>query len=241
MSFTVICFSNLSDHLTSYINSEFKGSCAAENFSCGRTKTAAIVNCVGDQFQLDLIADLKKLSFSLMLDGSNDTGVLKMLLMTVRIFDINHQQIMTKFFDISAAEMFSSVDKLFIKHGISRDFVTALGIDNTNANIGEHNSLKNRALEKNYKTFITGCPCHIFHNAACKSGSAFAAVIGFDIEDHCIDLFCWFDKSSQRKSILKKYYEFCNSQMAVFGTLRKPRIKKVCRTEILFPGRRFTR
>ena len=40
-------FFNLSDHLTRYITREFKGSSAAENFACGRTKAAAIVNCVG--------------------------------------------------------------------------------------------------------------------------------------------------------------------------------------------------
>ena len=178
-------FFNLSDHLTPYINNEFKGSRAAENFSCGRTKTAAIVNCVGDKFELDLIADLKKLTFSLMLHGNNDTGLLKMFPVTVRISDINHQPVMTKFFDMNlmegrdastTADMFSSVYKLFIKHGISWDFVTALGVDNTNANIGEHNSLKSRALEKNNNTFIVGCPCHILDNAACKSGSTFVTV-----------------------------------------------------------------
>ena len=41
-------FFNLSDHLTPYINNELKGSRAAENFSCLRTKTAEIVKCVGD-------------------------------------------------------------------------------------------------------------------------------------------------------------------------------------------------
>ena len=178
-------FFNLSDHLTPYINNEFKGSRAAENFSCGRTKTAAIVNCVGDKFELDLIADLKKLTFSLMLHGNNDNGLLKMFPVTVRISDINHQPVMTKFFDMNlmegrdastTADMFSSVYKLFIKHGISWDFVTALGVDNTNANIGEHNSLKSRALEKNNNTFIAGCPCHILDNATCKSGSAFVTV-----------------------------------------------------------------
>ena len=87
----------------------------------------------------------------------------------------------------TAAEMFSSVDKLFIKHGISWDFVTALGADNTNANIGEHNSLKSRVLEKNHNIFIAGCPCHILHNATCKSGSGFATVTSFDIEDHCVE------------------------------------------------------
>ena len=78
---------NLSDNLTPYINNEFKGSRAAENFSCLLAKTVSIVNCVGDQFQLDLMADLKKLPFSLMLDGSKDTGVLKMFPVTARIFD----------------------------------------------------------------------------------------------------------------------------------------------------------
>ena len=99
-----------------------------------------------------------------MLDGSSDTGVLKMFPVTVRIFDINHQRIITKLFHI--AEMFSSVDELFIKRGISWDFVTALGVDNTNANIGEHNFLKSRALEKNHNIFIARCPCHIVHNVA---------------------------------------------------------------------------
>ena len=100
---------------------------------------------------------------------------------TVHIFDISHQQMTTKFFDMNlmeewdasaAAEMFSGVDKLFIKHGISWDLVTAFGVDKTNANIGEHNFLKSRALEKNHNIVIAGCPCHILHNAACKSGSA---------------------------------------------------------------------
>ena len=60
---------------------------------------------------------------------------------------------MTKFFDMNlkegqdaftAAEMFSSVNKLFIKHGIFWDCITVLVVDNTNANIGENNSLKSR-------------------------------------------------------------------------------------------------
>ena len=253
-------FFNLSDHLTPYIN-EFKGSRATANFSCGRTKTVAIVNCVGNQFQLDLIADLKNLAFSLILDGSNDIGVLKMFSVVVRIFNINHQRIMTKFFHLNlmegldastTTEIFSTVDKLFIKHGISWDFVTAPSVDNANANIREHNSLKSRALEKNRNIFIAGCTCHIFHNAACKFGSAFATVTGFDNEDHCVDFLYWFDKSSKRKSILKEYYEFRNCECEDFIKYVSTRwlclercvnreLKKVLWTEILFPVRRFTR
>ena len=96
------------------------------------------------------------------------------------------------------------------------DFVTALGVDNTNGNTGEHNFLKSRALKKNHNIFIAGCLCHILNNTACKSALAFAIAIGFDIQDHCVDLFYWFDKSSKRKSILKEYYAFCNSKCEVF-------------------------
>ena len=57
---------------------------------------------------------------------------------------------------------------------------------------------------------ISGCPCHILHNAASKAADAFAAVSDFSVEDHCVDLYYWFDKSSKRKSILKEYYDFCD-------------------------------
>ena len=76
--------------------------------------------------------------------------------------------------------------------------------------------MKSRALEKKHNIFIAGWTYYILHNAACKSGSTFATVNGFDIVDHCVDLFYWFHKSSKRKSILKEYYEFCNSECEEF-------------------------
>ena len=57
-------FIRLSDHLTPFIQAEFKGSRATENFSCRRTKTATIVNCLGDYYQIELIGDLKNLLLS---------------------------------------------------------------------------------------------------------------------------------------------------------------------------------
>ena len=68
-------FFNLSDHLSQLNRSEFKGSNAADNFTCGRTKTAAIVNCLGNHFFEHLKSDMQELPYSLMLDGSNDNGI----------------------------------------------------------------------------------------------------------------------------------------------------------------------
>lgn len=43
----------------------------------------------------------------------------------------------------------------------------------------------------------------MLHNAAGKGASAFGDVTGFDIEDHCVDLFYWFDKFTKRKGAKK--------------------------------------
>ena len=47
---------------------------------------------------------MKKFPFSFMIDGSNDTGIAKMYPITVRIYDVNFNRVMTKFFDMNLIE-----------------------------------------------------------------------------------------------------------------------------------------
>ena len=75
-------FFNISDHLCPLIRNEFKGSEVAQLFSCSRTKTAAIVNCLGDHFFDKLKSDMQNMPYSLMLDASNDNGIQKMFPIT---------------------------------------------------------------------------------------------------------------------------------------------------------------
>ena len=212
-------FFNLPDHLMQYVKGKFKDSKAAKNFSCGRTKTNAIINCIGDNIKQELVKDMSQSPFSIMVDGSNDAGLEKMFPICVRIFDVNFNRIMTKFFDMNMLEgrdastaehMFTSIENQLRKNELSWDMVTSIGLDNTNTNIGDHNSIKSCALERNPEIVIFGCPCHILHNAASKAADAFATVSDFGIKDHCVDLCYWFDKSSKQKSILKEYYDFCD-------------------------------
>ena len=59
--------------------------------------------------------------------------------------------------DIGTAEvMFDSTDAQFTKHGASWENASGLGVDNTNANIGNRNSYKTRVLRKNAKVVIVG-------------------------------------------------------------------------------------
>jgi len=52
----------------------------------------------------------------------------------------------------------------------------------------------------------------MLHNAATKRATAFADATGFDLEDHCVVFFSWFDKSAKRKATLKKHYVFCDTE-----------------------------
>ena len=71
---------------------------------------------------------MQKQPYSLLLDASNDKGIEKMFPITVRIYDINFNRIMTKFFDINpltgrdaSTALFNSVDTQLENNDISWD------------------------------------------------------------------------------------------------------------------------
>ena len=54
-----------------------------------------------------------------------------------------------------------------------------------------------------------GCPCHLLHNIACKPSEAFSDETDFNLEEMCIDIYYYFEKSSKRKSLLGEFADFC--------------------------------
>ena len=113
---------------------------------------------MGNFLQEQSIQDMKNWPFNIMADRSNNTGLEKMLPVSVRIFDVNFGRVMTKFFDMNllsdrdsgtAEVIFDKIDAQFTNPGVSWKNINGLGIDNTNANIGNCSSLKIRVLKKN--------------------------------------------------------------------------------------------
>ena len=86
----------------------------------------------------DLVGKMKNEAFSLLIDGSNDTGLEKMNPITVRIFDTN--RVKTCFLDMcvttssTAEAIFVSMEKKLVALlGITNPWMncTAVGVDNT--------------------------------------------------------------------------------------------------------------
>ena len=89
------------DHLGPLFKAIFPDSKIAKAYSCGKTKASCILNrAIVPDLQSILIDQMKTSCYSIATDGSNDQGLQKMNLVTVRLFDINQHKVVTKFFDM---------------------------------------------------------------------------------------------------------------------------------------------
>ncbi|CAB4036850.1 PREDICTED: uncharacterized protein LOC107326933 [Paramuricea clavata] len=198
----------------------FPDSKIASKYRSASTKATCMLNeAVAPMLIEDLLQSMKLHPFSLSVDGSNDEGLEKMNPLTVRIFYINANRIVTRFLDMctsssaTAEGIFTVIDEKltkFLECAQPWNLCTSVGVDNTSVNIGIRNSLKTRVLTRNPAIYFNGCPCHIIHNAAQKAAESFMECCGFDVEEFTIDLFYWFDKSTKRKNGLRDYCTFCD-------------------------------
>ena len=205
----------------------FPDSNIAKNFRCKRTKTTCILNkALYPRIKTNLVEYMSENPYALVNDGSSDCGLSKMNPVCVYIFDVQRsKQVEFKFYsmcsttveDCSKAEtLFNAINDAFKKDDLNWDNVVSVGLDNTNTNMGIRNSLKTRILSEKVQTFIAGCNCHLAHLAAGKGGDAYAAITKFDCEDHQVDLYYSFKRSTRRKGIFKEYMDFVGCEWENF-------------------------
>ena len=95
-------------------------------------------------------------------------------------------------------------------------------------------SLKTRILAENSDIFIAGRNCHLAHLAADNWGVGYASITGFDCEEHQVDLFYFFKRSTRRKGILAEYMEFVGIELenfTRFGSTRWLSLELCCDKE----------
>ena len=210
------------DQLSPMIRKVFPDSKIASKYHSASTKATCMLNeAVAPMLIENLLEGMKTHPFSISVDGSNDSGLEKMNPVTIRLYDVNNNKVVTRFLDMctssssTAAGIYSVVDsklRELLQCSNPWSMCTSVGVDNTSVNIGVRDSLKTRVLGCNPAIYFNGCPCHILHNAAQKSGDSFRECCGFDIEEFAIDLYYWFDKSTKRKNGLASYCTFCNQE-----------------------------
>ena len=159
--------------------------------------------------------------FSLLVDGSNDVGVEKLNPLTVRIYDNSSRQVITHLLDMctttgrncgTADAIFTKINAVLQSFHIPWSNCIGFGVDNTSVNVGIRNSIMTRVKQQNDCCYFMGCPCHLVHNVAGHASETLQKSCGFDVEDLCVDVYYWFEKSTKRKGILKEFCEFCDNQ-----------------------------
>ena len=170
----------VADHMGPLVKDIFPDSKIATGYQCARTKATCILKGgIKPDLQVELITEMKKSCFSISTDGSNNQSLEKMNPVTVRLFDINQHKIVAKFLDMclskssTAVGIFSSIDEVFQKNEIPWENCISLGVDNTSVNVGKHKSLIVEARKQNANIILMGCSCHIAHNTAKHSTTAF--------------------------------------------------------------------
>ena len=150
----------------------------------------------------ELTEYMKKEAFSLLNDGSSDTGLKKMNAVAVNIFDVNRsKKVECKFYGMcvttgehsgKAENIFTAIDSTVTNDGVDWNSLVSIGLDNTNSNMGIRNSIKSTILQKNSDLFVAGCSFHLAHLAAGAGGQAYQGVTDFDMEDHQVDMYYFF-------------------------------------------------
>lgn len=79
----------------------FPNSEIAKNYQCAKTKTFCILNgALAPSFHGYLVSQMKTLPFTLATDGSNNSDLTKMNPVTVKLFDVNCNKVVSNFLDM---------------------------------------------------------------------------------------------------------------------------------------------
>ena len=91
---------------------------------------------------------MKTTCYSIAADGSNDQGLQKMNLVTVRLFDTNQHKVVTKFYNMCpstfsiAVGISTAINTAMMKNNIT------LAVDNASVNVGRSKSVIVEARKK---------------------------------------------------------------------------------------------
>lgn len=189
-----------SDHATKLFPKMFPDSEIAKKFSCGRTKTTAIIKeALAPHFLNETIKNMSY-PFSLMMDESNDKTD-KSCIILVRVFDPVLCDIRTRFLDMpvvnvgTARNLFDALKLSLTEKGLDFSKAVAFMSDTTNVMKGARSGVQKLIKNEHPALYDVGCICHLA-DLTVKSGMS---TLPLDIDQLFVDIFYFFFHSSKRK------------------------------------------
>lgn len=82
--------------------------------------------------------------------------------------------------------MFNMISSTLRDNDIPIENCVAVALDNTNSNMGAHNSLKTRMQGANPSIYVVGCVCHMLHNAGQHGIHTLEVSFWFQIKLHSL-------------------------------------------------------
>ena len=202
-----------SDHATKLFRRMFPDSEIAKKFSCGHTKTAAIIKeALGPHYLAKTLLDMS-IFFSILMDESNDRTD-KSCIILVRVFDSNVGDVRTRFLDMpivnigSARNLFDALKLSLSNNGLDFSKCLSFMSDTTNVMKGARSGVQKLIRNECPHVLDVGCICHLA-DLIVKSGMQSLPV---NVDQLFVDVFYYFYHSSKRKQ------EFCDLWCSLFTT-----------------------
>ena len=179
-----------------------------------RTKCRALTcNVLAPCLLDELVQDINKTSYSLIIDDSTDISTRKLLCVVVRYFSINLSRIVTTFLgmvelkgetaDAISTSLLDFLDKLKV------DFQKCVGIgtDGCSVMVGKQNSVFTKLRAVNGNLQLVKCVCHSLQLCASKAVEQMPRHLEFLIGRS----YSWFSHSDQRRKNYADIYRTINA------------------------------
>lgn len=212
---------NAVDHLISGLKFHLKDP-IVQDCKLGKTKATAIVkNVIGKCHQADILSDLKKVQFSLLIDESTDCSAIKSICICVRYFngttvttnllalvDLFDKHNMDQASQGSTAEhLYKTVINVLDNANIPHLNLIGFASDGCNTMMGANNSVVSRLKTVYPGIVILKCICHSLHLCASHACEELPRMC----EDLARDIYNFFKNSSKRQSQFIEFQTFCNA------------------------------
>lgn len=167
------------EHLVPVLKDCFSDSSVAKDLKLGRSKTTEIVkNVLAKKETGDLVTELKRVYFSVLIDESTDISNNKIFCINVKYFD-THGKLNDRLLEIitldakdsSAEKLFAAFKQSFNTKQLPLNNIVGFASDNASVMVGKHNSFLTRLKSETYNLIVLPCICHSSALVANKSCS----------------------------------------------------------------------